>query len=269
MEEVTAYRQKGKDAMFKVWHASDTGLIMYMHSDGGSIVCAEKAYPIQKGVLCFIGKGKYHCTVPENSALYERSKIFVHPSRQAALFEVFSVYSRYRNFCDGAFVYALIPEEERGAVERIFENAIRNAEATAFGEIFLLGATLELLAYLDKYALKSAPKSEGFMNRAIEYINKNLSAELSVDAICAAAHVSKYHFCRCFKRTVGMTVMAYVLKARLAAAKELLQGTEISVTDIALRCGFESPAYFSRVFKADTGLSPLRYRKNKRTPMQI
>jgi transcriptional regulator GlxA family with amidase domain len=55
--------------------------------------------------------------------------------------------------------------------------------------------------------------------------------------------------------------MEYVLKTRLAAAAELLSATELSVTEIGVRCGFSSPAYFSRVFKEETGLSPLRYRK--------
>ncbi len=258
----SAYRQKGKDEMFKVWHASEQGLIMYMHSDGGSIVCAEKAYPIQKGVLCFIGKGKYHYTMPKSSDGYERSKLFLTPARQSGLWQL---SAPLRAFRDGAFVYALIPEEEREGVERVFESAIRSAADSRYGEALLHAAAIELLVCLDRYAHGSVPQGESFMERAIEYINENLSCELSVDEICSAVHISKYHFCRCFKETVGITVMAYVLKTRLAAAKDLLHASSLSVTEIGTRCGFSSPAYFSRVFKAETGISPLRYRKNENT----
>ncbi len=252
--------------MFKVWHASAEGLIMYMHSDGGSIVCAEKTYPIQKGVLCFVGKGKYHYTMPQNSETYERSKLFLSSARQSFLLQSTAGTTTLRAFRDGAFVYSVIPEEERQNVECIFESAIRAASDSRYGDPLLLAAAIELLVYLDKYALGSVPKSESFMDRAVEYINENLADELTVDNICSAAHVSKYHFCRCFRQTVGMTVMEYVLKTRLAAAKEFLRTSELSVTEIGTRCGFSSPAYFSRVFKAENALSPLRYRKKEALP---
>ena len=58
-----------------------------------------------------------------------------------------------------------------------------------------------------------------------------------------------------------MTVMEYVLKTRLVMAKELLCKEKTSVTEVAARCGFSGLSYFSRVFKEETGLTPLAYRK--------
>ena len=256
-----AYRQKGRDAMFKVWHASEESLIMYMHSEGGSIVCAEKTYPIKKGVLCFIGKGKYHYTMPKISAEYDRSKLFLSSSRQSLLTQLSASLPFLRAYGGGAFAYALIPEEEREEVERVFARAVECASDPGYAEPLLLSSALVLFTYLDQYAVGSVPRSESFLDRAVEYVNENLTGELTVDSICAAVHISKYHFCRCFKQTMGITPMEYVLKTRLAAAAELLSATELSVTEVGMRCGFSSPAYFSRVFKEDVGESPLRYRK--------
>lgn len=255
-----AYRQKGRDAMFKVWHASEESLIMYMHSEGGSIVCAEKTYPIKKGVLCFIGKGKYHYTMPKSSAEYDRSKLFLSPARQNLLAQLSASLPLLRAYGGGAFIYAQIPEEKREEVEHILARAASAADSR-YAEPSLLACALALFTYLDQYAVESVPRSESFLDRAVEYVNENLTGDLTVDSICAAVHISKYHFCRCFKQTMGITPMEYVLKTRLAAAAELLSATELSVTEVGMRCGFSSPAYFSRVFKEDVGESPLRYRK--------
>ena len=85
--------------------------------------------------------------------------------------------------------------------------------------------------------------------------------EKCMDEICREIHISKYYFCRKFKKTTGFTVMDYVLKTRIVAAKGLLSETELSISEISNRCGFGSISYFCRVFKEHTGLTPLQYRK--------
>ena len=58
MEQNIIYREIGKDTMYRIWHASEEVMLIYTYSDGGSIVCSEKAYPIEKGVLCLTAKDK-------------------------------------------------------------------------------------------------------------------------------------------------------------------------------------------------------------------
>lgn len=249
--------------MFKVWHASDCALIIYMHSDGGSIVCAEKSYPIKRGALCFIGAGKYHYTMPNDGEAYDRSKLFVPHSHLQAILSVLPASRLPALFTDEAFVYALIDGDAQTAVEQIFCEAAQSEENEQGRELLQLSATAKLLSYLDRHSLEHVPRASGFFSEAIEYINHNLFRELSIDAICSTVHVSKYYFCRRFKEEVGMTVMEYVLNTRLVMAKELLQKEKLSITEVASRCGFCSPSYFSRVFKAETGMTPLAYRKGQ------
>ena len=251
--------QRGRDAMFRVWHASDSALIIYMHSDGGSIVCAEKAYPIQKGTLCFIGAGKYHYTMPDDSETYDRSKLFVEPTHLQAILSAFPKKALSTLFTDEAFVYARIDGSVQGNVEAVFQEAAQSEETDR--DLILFASTVKLLGYLERYSLERVPPATGWMSSAIEYINGNLLRELSIDEICAAIHVSKYYFCHRFKEEIGMTVMEYVLKTRLVMAKELLRKEKTSVTEVAARCGFSGLSYFSRVFKEETGLTPLAYRK--------
>ena len=66
---------------------------------------------------------------------------------------------------------------------------------------------------------------------------------------------------RLFKEKIGLTVMDYILKTRVTMAKELLCKTDLSVTEISESCGFSSISFFSRTFKNETGVSPLKYKK--------
>jgi AraC family transcriptional regulator len=99
---------------------------------------------------------------------------------------------------------------------------------------------------------------------AVEYINRHITEDISIDEISSACYLSKYHFCRIFKQKTGITVMEYILKTRIMMAKELLCGPKLSVTEISEACGFSSISYFSRAFKNETGLSPLQYKQTHR-----
>ena len=69
-----------------------------------------------------------------------------------------------------------------------------------------------------------------------------------------------------FKEYTGKTVNEYLTEYRIYIAKQLLEDTEKSILEIALECGFNEASYFIRIFKRQTGISPLKYRgQNKRS----
>ncbi|MBQ9761369.1 MAG: helix-turn-helix transcriptional regulator [Clostridia bacterium] len=252
------YREIGKDAYFKIWHASEEHLLIYMHSDGGSIVCSEKTYPIKSGVLCFIGVGKYHYTMPDEPETYERTKL-IFPERMIS--DLLDGKGFLEQFSKEAFIYAVIPKEEHDEVERLFAEIMESNNDARHRDAIYLHATLKLLILLDRYSIESTQPTSGFINKAIEYICDNIFHELTIDEICAAIHVSKYHFCRSFRAAMNMTVMDYILKTRIVMAESMLRKEHISVTEVSERCGFSSISYFCRVFKQETGKSPLAYRR--------
>lgn len=262
MEHSTIIHQVGKDPHFKVWHTLEEAMILYTYSEGGSIVCNEGSYPILRGTLCFVGAGCYHYTMPDEPNAYDRTKLFISPTLLSGLTGLLEDGSGLRRFSGDAFVYAPLPEEGRIQAEEILDTLEADVGG-GYADAALAAAILRLLTLLDRHSLQSKPATSELMSRAIDYINRNLFTELSIDGICGHIHVSKYHFCRSFKRRIGMTVMEYVLKTRIAMAKNLLEKEQLSVTEISNRCGFSSSAYFSRVFKEEAGVSPLRYRKQR------
>lgn len=253
------YRELGKDPMYKIWHASKNAMFIYMNSDGGSIVCSEKAYPIWEGVLCFVGADKYHYTMPDIPEKYERSKLFIAADIFDEILKILSVNSN--DFSSGSFVYALIDESERTKVEEIFRKIKACEQDKTYGKWILTSGIIELLILLNKYSLENIPAVSGPVNRAVEYINNNIERNITIDEICSEIHMSKYHFCRQFKKATSTTVMNYILKTRIVMAKNMLSNDNLSITEISNRCGFSSVSYFSRVFKEETGKSPLKYKK--------
>lgn len=78
-----------------------------------------------------------------------------------------------------------------------------------------------------------------------------------------AAKMSPYHFLRRFKQATGFTPMAYLEHYRIGRAQELmLAQPDLRLKEIAARVGFQDPAYFSRVFRKRSGLSPRAFRRN-------
>ena len=250
----------GKDDHFKIWHALDEHMFIYTYSDGGSIVCNEKIYPIKKGTLCFIGAGKYHYTMPDKPENYDRSKLFVMPERLEKILGLMIPENSFRNFSEGSFVYSLIDEDEKPEVERIFEE-LENSGDSNFFEDVVVSACIKLMIMITQNSTEKTTPAAGALSRAIAYINSNIFRDITIDEICAAIHISKYHFCRRFRENTGMTVMNYILKTRIVLAKNILLSEKVSVTDVSHRCGFSSISYFCRVFKDETGLTPLEFRK--------
>jgi len=100
------------------------------------------------------------------------------------------------------------------------------------------------------------------IRNALEYIEDNIAAPLSLSAIAAAARMSPNYFSTVFKRFVGIALWDYITGKRIEMAVKLLldEKTRHNVLDIALQCGFNSTASFNKAFRKQTGLTPSEYR---------
>ena len=94
----------------------------------------------------------------------------------------------------------------------------------------------------------------------LSYINTNYNKAISVDHLARLSGYSKSRFSHLFSEVTGTTPIKYQNDLRLRTACEMLSSTRLSVTDIAINCGFSDPLYFSRVFKNKYNISPTDYR---------
>ena len=96
---------------------------------------------------------------------------------------------------------------------------------------------------------------------AIDYIRANLGQKIRIGDICKGigTNASTLHFH--FRRELGVSVNQFVILEKMKKARAMLIGTTYSISDIAVRCGFDNVYYFSNSFKKAYGISPLRYRE--------
>ncbi|SFP44470.1 AraC-type DNA-binding protein [Amycolatopsis arida] len=106
------------------------------------------------------------------------------------------------------------------------------------------------------------------VERAVDTMHGALAEPLTVDDLARSALFSKFHFCRLFRRTTGLSPARYLSALRLEEAKRLLRATSLSVTDISHLVGYSSVGTFSTRFHHSVGVSPSSYRQGQVPPAE-
>ncbi len=99
------------------------------------------------------------------------------------------------------------------------------------------------------------------IDNAINYINENLTSDISLDDIAKNANLSRTYFSTLFKRLNGISPWDYITIKRVEKAMALLKKSDETVLQIATKCGFNNTANFNRAFKKVTGKVPGDYKR--------
>jgi AraC-like DNA-binding protein len=99
---------------------------------------------------------------------------------------------------------------------------------------------------------------------AIEYMENDFSNLEGINTLADRLGISLSHFTKEFTKETGINPIKYLTSIRIQHAMHLLTNTELSVNEIALKCGFSCGNYFSKTFKKSTQLSPYQFRSERR-----
>lgn len=103
---------------------------------------------------------------------------------------------------------------------------------------------------------------DAFLQQFREYVISQIdNPQLSVDDLCRAVGMGRTNLHHKITSLTGKSAMQYVRALRLHKAMQLLENTELNVSEIAFEVGFDDPKYFSRVFTEETGIAPSQWRK--------
>ncbi len=146
------------------------------------------------------------------------------------------------------------------------------SSSTSFSEVSIYSKTLEIITLIGRSraaAGMEAPspdaprKQEEYIEKFIEicnYISAHCSDELNLEAVASMSGFSKFYFSRLFKQFTNVSFYKYVNQKRIEKAAEMLTEPNISITNVALSCGFESLSSFIRMFKIVKGCTPTEFR---------
>ncbi|WP_376708596.1 helix-turn-helix transcriptional regulator [Bradyrhizobium australafricanum] len=102
------------------------------------------------------------------------------------------------------------------------------------------------------------------LRRAIERLRSDSDADVSLAALAADAGLSRFHFCRAFKESTGLSPHAWLRQHRLEQAMNMLRDTDASVVSIAAALGYSSQTAFAAAFRKLTGETPSDWRRRLR-----
>ena len=154
--------------------------------------------------------------------------------------------------------------EERADVWELFSQAYDAFEKEPHGYEFVVRSALSRLilrlASASGFVRKQAIVQDHRVKQMLSWLDQHYAEQITIRQIAENAGVSVRECQRIFAATLHDSPTHYLLRRRISAAAELLTSTNTPVSEIGFCCGIDSSSYFSKQFKAMTGMTPREYR---------
>lgn len=138
-----------------------------------------------------------------------------------------------------------------------------------FGYLKVMKAQLiELLIYILRYINPQTQDiTNSVMDVAINHIEKNFYKKITLEEISSLLHYTPQYFCSKFKQETGYSFAEYLQKIRINKSCQLLQDTNMKVSEIAEAVGYSDIRYYEKIFRKYINRTPLQHRKFERANM--
>lgn len=250
--------------------------IMHWHQEFEFVVCLkgcfevefgnEKHY-IKAGDGVFVNSCSLHQPLPQDCsyvlALINPLMLCVDADTYATFVTPLMNIERF----PGMELHADDPKQ-KAVIDRILEMNQYAIEKRSSLPLYVQSSIFEIWQYFyENASIKDAYTFESEQMTCIksmmEYVHKNYRKNIKISDIANFQNISEGTCNRLFNKYVHLSPMNYVIEYRLQKAKELLNETDLNMTEIADRCGFNSSSYFTEMFKRQFGITPREYRKSK------
>jgi AraC-like DNA-binding protein len=218
----------------------------------------DEVYVLEKGDLIFIPSNTLHNSDSEDTLYNERIVLAV-PD------DIFNngFLSLLDNFKNNKLIH--IPHENLYIVEKLLNKIEKEYKKNKeYKDILIRTYTLELLTLICRHRKNTIDVSSSankMITQVSDYIRSNFNANITLGELSRIFSISESYLSRSFKKEIGIGIGEYITYLRITNAESLLVETNLSLTEIAHRSGFNDSNYFSAVFKRFTDHSPYKYRK--------
>jgi AraC-like DNA-binding protein len=129
--------------------------------------------------------------------------------------------------------------------------------------------TALVIAIINKFAIFKKPITtvniDNLSNKKVkliqDYIQEHLAENIPLEDLANITGISKYHFCRSFKQSTGITITDYIIGERVKLAQKLLINSPLNIAEIAYACGFHDASHLNRYFKLLMQMTPTAFRE--------
>lgn len=237
--------------------------IIQTHNGNGKIVINNHTYEFKPNSLYFIHGPAPHFVVPENINQYHHSIIILNTAEAEKLSINLGLKKEFDTlFTNSGGTCCTLSDETGLEVSSLFlkgRKILSDAQNMKYARLASL--FVEFMQIGIENISSGSEEVDTNLTSIISYINTNLNDKCTIEDISRACGLSKFYVCRFFKDKTGITIGAFIKGQRIALAKQLLSnGSGLSISAIAQKCGFASPSFFSKVFTADVGISPTAFR---------
>jgi AraC-like DNA-binding protein/ligand-binding sensor protein len=141
-----------------------------------------------------------------------------------------------------------------------FETPVLTAERFQ-AAIQLLDVFAQYLGdHASRQALASSETEPKAVANAKAFIQNHVEEPITLAQVVQHVHVSRFYFCKLFKKATGMTLTEYIARARIEKAKTLLVDPSLRISEVVFAAGFGSIPRFNSLFKRHVGVAPTEYR---------
>ena len=253
------------------WHWHEEIELVYLSK--GTLQCAvgNRRFPLRKGEALFINTGIPHAFFEESGIPYEESDIVFHP--RLIYGDVGSIfYEKYilplmRCPSMAGFAFRKDLDWQREAALSIKEAVTvcrTKPELYEFTVREALTNVFTLLLRHNSGELQQTEARSSFLmervKRMLDYFHSHYQESISVEQLAKQANICKRECQRDFKKVLGLTPTQYFEQYRLAMSLRLLTESSCSIIELADQCGFQSPSYFTKLFREKYGVTPTAFR---------
>lgn len=253
------------------WHWHEEIELVYLSK--GTLQCAvgNRRFPLRKGEALFINTGIPHAFFEESGIPYEESDIVFHP--RLIYGDVGSIfYEKYilplmRCPSMAGFAFRKDLDWQREAALSIKEAVTvcrTKPELYEFTVREALTNVFTLLLRHNSGELQQTEARSSFLmervKRMLDHFHSHYQESISVEQLAKQANICKRECQRDFKKVLGLTPTQYFEQYRLAMSLRLLTESSCSIIEIADQCGFQSPSYFTKLFREKYGVTPTAFR---------
>lgn len=132
-----------------------------------------------------------------------------------------------------------------------------------YAESLLTALSAHILRNYASYPLRLPECESGLpkykLKQVFTYIHEHLDQNIQLADLGNVVGMSQHYFCRCFKQSMGISPYQYVIQQRVNRAGKLLKQRNLTISEIALQCGFANQDHFTKTFRQIVGVTPKAY----------